>query len=90
MTPRQKTAAHLERMILMELRRCATCTAVSAVTVRATADGKSWEVADLYAPGGVVSPPCRDIAAAAADALRPRYDLLSEDELAPDDELRLG
>ena len=90
MTPRQKTAAHLERMILMEVRRHTSCSSMSAVTVRATADGRSWEVANLYAPGGVVSPSCREIATAAADALRARYDLLSEDELVPDDELRLS
>ena len=89
MTPRQKTAAHLEQMILTEVRRSNLCSAVSAVTVRPTRDGKSWEVADLYAPGGVVSPMCRDVACAAAESLRERYDLLSENDLAPDDELRL-
>ena len=73
----------------MEVRRTTACTGVSAVTVRATADGTSWEIADLYGPGGVVPATCRDIARAAADALRRQYDLLSEDELVPDDELRL-
>jgi hypothetical protein len=89
MDARQKTAAHLERMILMEIRRYVSCTSVSAVTVRPTGDNKSWEVADLYAPGGVVSSLCRDIAMTAAAALRERYDLLPEDQLAPDDEVRL-
>ena len=89
MNPRQKTAAHLERMVLTEIRRYALCSCVSAVTVRETADGKSWEVADIYGPGGAVPPACREIGLAAAAALRKDYDLLPESELAPDDDLTL-
>jgi hypothetical protein len=86
--PRQKTSSHLERMILSELRRHALCASVAAITVRATADGHGWEIADIQAPGGV-SRACRAIALAAADELRQRYDLLPERDLAPDDELRM-
>jgi hypothetical protein len=53
MNRRQKTASHLERMVLTDMRRYALCNGVSAVTVRPTADGMGWEVADFYAPGGV-------------------------------------
>jgi hypothetical protein len=90
MDRRQKTSSHLERMLLMEMRRYALCNAVSAVTVRETADGRSWEVVDIYGPGGVVPAPCREICAAAAAELRKHYDLLPDSQLAPDDDLRLG
>src|SRR5262245_30470188 len=75
MNHRQKTAAHLERMVLTEIRRYALCSGVSAVTVRETADG-GWEVTDFYGPGGTVPPACREIGLAAAAALRKDYDLL--------------
>jgi hypothetical protein len=88
MDRRLKTASHLERMVLMEMRRHAICDGVSAVTVR-EAEGGGWEVADLYGPGGVVPAPCREICAAAAEELRQHYDLLPESQLAPDDDLRL-
>jgi hypothetical protein len=88
MNRRQKTASHLERMVLTDMRRYALCNGVSAVTVRPSADGEGWEVADFYAPGGVVSAACRDIGLAAAEALRRDYDLLPESQLAPDDDLR--
>ena len=89
MNRRLKTASHLERMVLIELRRHALCNGVSAVTVRATADGQSWEVADISAPGGAVPAACRDIAMAAAQELRRHYDLLPESELVPDYDLYL-
>jgi hypothetical protein len=89
MNRRQKTASHLERMVLTDMRRYALCNGVSAVTVRPTADGESWEVADFYAPGGVPTA-CREIGLAAAEALRQDYDLLPESQLAPDDDLRLS
>ena len=89
MNRRLKTASHLERMVLQELRRHAICGGVSAVTVQETPDGQSWEVVDLYAPGGVVSPACRDIALAAAEELRLDYDLLPESQLIPDYDLRM-
>jgi len=90
MNRRLKTASHLERMILTDMRRHALCDSVSAVTVRPTADGANWEVADFYAPGGAVPAACREIGLAAAAALREHYDLLSESQLAPDDDLRLA
>jgi hypothetical protein len=89
MDRRLKTASHLERMLLIEMRRHAICNAVSAVTVRPTADGSSWEVSDLHAPGGTIAATCRDICTAAAAQLRRDYDLLPEDQLVPDDDLRL-
>src|SRR5215475_1351227 len=87
MNRRQKTASHLERMVLTDLRRYALCNDVSAVTVRPTADGASWEVAEFYAPGGAVPAACREIGLAAAEVLRLEYDLLPESQLAPDDDL---
>ena len=91
MDRRLKTASHLERMLLLELRRHAICAGISAVTVRETADGRSWDVTDLHAPGGgMVAQTCRDICAAAAEELRQHYDLLPESNLVPDDDLRLG
>jgi hypothetical protein len=89
MNRRQKTASHLERMVLTDMRRHALCNGVSAVTVRPTADGVGWEVANFYAPGGAVSAACREIGLAAAEALRQDYDLLPESQLGPDDDLRL-
>jgi hypothetical protein len=89
MNRRQKTASHLERMVLTDMRRYALCNGVSAVTVRPTADGEGWEVANFYAPGGVPAA-CREIGLAAAEALRQHYDLLPESQLAPDDDLRLS
>jgi bacterioferritin-associated ferredoxin len=88
MNRRQKTASHLERMVLTDMRRYALCNGVSAVTVRPTADGMGWEVADFHAPGGVPAA-CREIGLAAAEALREHYDLLPDSQLAPDDDLRL-
>jgi hypothetical protein len=82
MNRRQKTASHLERMVLTDLRRYALCNGVSAVTVRPTADGVDWEVAD-FLPAA-----CREIGLAAAEALREHYDLLPDSQLAPDDDLR--
>jgi hypothetical protein len=90
MDRRLKTASHLERMILIEMRRHAICDGIAAVTVRELADARSWEVADIHAPGGgPVSPACRDLCMAAAAELRERYDILPERDLAPDDDLRL-
>jgi hypothetical protein len=88
MNGRLKTATHLERMVLTEMRRHALCAAVSAVTVRPTADEASWEIADIYAPGGVPVA-CRELCLAAARELRQHYDLLPESQLVPDDDLFL-
>lgn len=90
MDRRLKTASHLERMILMEMRRHAVCNGVSAVTVNELGDGKSWEVTDIHGPGGTVSAACRDACFLIAEALRQHYDILPERDLAPDDELRMG
>jgi hypothetical protein len=87
---RLKTASHLERMILMEMRQHAVCHGVSAVTVSELADSKGWEVADIHAPGGTASPACREVCAAIAERLRQHYDILPERDLAPDDDLRMG
>lgn len=89
MDRRLKTASHLERMILIDLRRHAICHGISAVTVRELADGKGWEVSDIHAPGGAVSAACRDLCLAAAAELRERYDILPERDLVPDDDLRI-
>jgi hypothetical protein len=89
MDRRLKTAPELERMILVEMQRHAICAGVQALTVRATVDGASWEVADIRVPGGVVPAACRDICAAAAAALREQYDLLSENQLEPDYDLSM-
>jgi hypothetical protein len=86
---RLKTSSHLERMVLVEMRRYALCSAVSAVTVRPSADGTSWEVTDFYGPGGTIPATCRDIGMAAAEELRKHYDLLPESQLVPDDDLYL-
>jgi hypothetical protein len=90
MDRRLKTAQHLERMILTEMRRHAICDSVQAITVRELADHKGWEVSDIHSPGGTVSPACRDVCMATADALREQYDILPERDLTPDDDLRLG
>jgi hypothetical protein len=88
MDKRLKTAPELERMIMVEMQRHAICAGVQALTVRATADGTSWEVADIRIPGAVPAA-CRDICETAAAELRERYDLLSEDQLTPDYDLSL-
>jgi hypothetical protein len=89
MDKRLKTAPELERMIMVEMRRHAICSAVQALTVRPTADGISWEVADIRIPGNIVPAACKDICETAAAELRERYDLLSEDQLTPDYDLSL-
>jgi len=54
-----KTAPELERLILVETRRHAICFGVAAVTVREVSGSaqRNWEVALLYAVGGVVPAP---------------------------------
>jgi hypothetical protein len=89
MDKRLKTAPELERMIVVEMRRHAICSAVQALTVRATGDRTSWEVADIRVPGNIVPAACREICEAAASKLRERYDLLSEDQLTPDYDLSM-
>ena len=70
MDRRLKTAPELERMIMVEMQRHAICAGVQALTVRAMADGTSWEIADIRVPGGVVPAACRDICETAAADLR--------------------
>jgi hypothetical protein len=89
MDKRLKTAPELERMIMVEMRRHAICAGVQALTVRATADRTSWEVADIRVPGNAVPAACREICDNAAADLRARYDLLSEDQLTPDYDLSM-
>jgi hypothetical protein len=89
MNRRLKTASHLERMVLHELRRHALCDAITGVTVRPTLDGNSWELAGVYGPGGIVPRACSDICLEIVEGLRGHYDLLPESHLVPDDDLRL-
>jgi hypothetical protein len=89
MDKRLKTAPELERMIMVEMQRHAICAGLRAITVRATADATSWEVADISMPGDAVPAACRDICETAAAELRERYDLLSEDQLEPDYDLSM-
>ena len=76
-----KTAPELERYILNELRNCAACNSISAVTVTAT-DGAdcNWEVSHVNAPGGAIPRVCREICADAVEKLRAQYDLVMEIE----------
>jgi hypothetical protein len=89
MNRRLKTASHLERMVLHELRRYALCDAITGVTVRPTPDGNSWELPGLYGPGGSVPRACNDICLDVVEELRRQYDLLPDSQLVPDDDLRL-
>jgi len=76
-----KTAPELERYIFIELRTCAACNSVTAVTVaQAERPGSNWEVAHLNALGGIVPNVCREICEAAVTQLRERYDLVTEIE----------
>jgi hypothetical protein len=76
-----KTAPELERYIMLELRNCAACNSIAAVTVAETGQAESnWEVAHVNALGGVVPTVCREICNTAAARLRERYDLVTEIE----------
>jgi len=89
MDKRLKTAPELERMIMVEMQRHSICAGVRAITVRAAADEKGWQVADISMPGGAVPAACRDICETVVAELRERYDLLSEDQLEPDYDLSM-
>ena len=82
MTRTPKTAPELERYILMELRTCASCTSISAVTVGELKDrpDTNWDVTHLNVPGGIVPAVCKDMCDAAVARLRERYDLVTEIE----------
>ena len=74
-----KTAPELERAILNELRNCAACNSISAVTVSETTGPESnWTVSHINAIGGAVPRACLEICEAAVARLRERYDLVTE------------
>jgi hypothetical protein len=76
-----KTAPELERYILNELRTCAACNSISAVTVvLAARPDSNWEVSHINAVGGVVPRTCADICDDTVTRLRERYDLVTEIE----------
>jgi hypothetical protein len=77
-----KTAPELERYILTELRNCASCNAVAAVTVGAVENRSdtNWEVTHIHVPGGVVPKVCQDICSNAVEKFRAQYDLVLEIE----------
>jgi hypothetical protein len=77
-----KTAPELERYILMDMRNCASCNSVSAITVSQVKDrpDTNWGVSHINVPGGVVPPVCQDICEAAVERLRVSYDLVTEIE----------
>lgn len=76
-----KTAPELERSVLNELRTCAACTCISAVTVtQASRADSNWEVSHINAIGGVVPRVCLEICEAAVARLREQYDLVTEIE----------
>jgi hypothetical protein len=77
-----KTAPELERLILLELRRCAACRAVSAVTVgpAGSSADEDWDVAHIYIPGDVVPQACLDVCRDAVETLRAQYELVTEIE----------
>jgi hypothetical protein len=77
-----KTAPELERYILLELRKCGACASVGAVTVSPRGDrpNADWDISHIYIPGGIVPSVCAEICAGAAQALRQKYDLLTDIE----------
>jgi hypothetical protein len=75
-----KTAPELERYILNELRSCAACNGIIAVTVSETARAGGWELSHINALGGTVPATCADLCAAAVERLREHYDLVTEIE----------
>lgn len=81
MTKLLKTAPELERAILNELRNCAACNSISAVTVtEAATPGSNWEIAHVNAIGGTVPGVCIEICESTAARLRELYDLVIEIE----------
>jgi hypothetical protein len=82
MAKQMKTAPELERYILMELRNCAGCNSVAAVTVGVVENDSSanWTVTHIQVPGGLVPQVCQDICATAVEKFRAQYDLVTEIE----------
>ncbi len=81
MTKTLKTAPELERAILNELRHCAACNAISAVTVSQAARADSnWEISHINAAGGGVPAVCATICDDTVTHLRAQYDLVIEIE----------
>ena len=83
-----KTAPEIERLVLARITRHAVCAGISAVTVREDPNGEkgSWQVSDLFVPGGVVPETCRAACADAVMSLQQEYALLPLDQLEADDE----
>jgi hypothetical protein len=77
-----KTAPELERLILLEMRHCAACRSVSAVTVgpAGNAADADWDVSHIYIPGGEVPQTCMDVCRDAVETLRAQYELVTEIE----------
>ena len=76
-----KTAPELERYVLNELRTCAACSCISAVTVSAIEQPQAnWQVSHINAIGGSVPRVCAEICDAAVERLRLLYDLVTEIE----------
>ena len=76
-----KTAPELERYILNELRNCAACNSISAVTVSlAQRPDANWEVSHINVAGGVVPGVCASLCEDVAARLRGQFDLVVEIE----------
>jgi hypothetical protein len=81
MSKELKTAPELERYILNDLRNCAACNSISAITVSLVErPDANWDVSHINVAGGVVPSVCQRICADAAARLRERYDLVVEIE----------
>lgn len=81
MTKTLKTAPELERHILNELRNCAACNAISAVTVTlAERSDSNWEISHVNVAGGGVPSVCAAICEDTAARLRQQFDLVVEIE----------
>lgn len=77
-----KTAPELERLILVDMRNCAACRSVSAVTVGPAGDAADgdWDVSHIYIPGDVIPQTCMDVCRDAVKTLRAQYELVTEIE----------
>ena len=82
MTKTPKTAPELERSIMMDLRNCAACASVNAVTVSEVRDrpDTNWGMSHINVPGGVVPHACLEICETAVERLRTRHELVTEIE----------
>jgi hypothetical protein len=82
MSKTPKTAPELERYILTELRNCASCSSVTAVTVSPMSGrpDTNWDVSHINAAGGTVPRVCNEICETAVERLRAQYELVTEIE----------